>query len=296
MKLPCAIALMPAVAMLATAAPKEGGTSEAPASTPAPKKEFKHESVTLRLVADHERIAPGTTFTAGLLIQHGPDYHTYWHSPGLVGLPTDIQWQLPERVTAGPIQWPGPQTSRMAGLTIWGYRRDVVLMCEIRVPSTYTAKTLPLQAKVGWMACAKGCHPNWTHLALDIPTGDNKVAEADRQRIAHSQKELPADLPEGWVFSASKIADGDSYRVSGLLKGLKGPKVIDTQGIVFFCDDNQVSSNTKQDIRIDGKGLQLDFPVSELAPKDPKGLSGVLYHPQGWPGVDSRWLRVKASY
>ncbi len=287
MKLPRAIVLIPALAILASAAPEKGGT---PAAS---KSEFKHESAELRLLADHDQISPGSTFIAGLLIQPGPGYHTYWRSPGLVGLPTAIEWQLPEGVTAGPIQWPGPQTSKMADLTIWGYRRDVVLMCEIRVESTYSANSLPLKAKIRWMACAKGCHPNWQDLSLDLAIGDKRVVKEDQKLIAQSQQELPADLPEAWSFTASKIVEGDSYRVAAMLKGTGK---IDTKGVVFFCDDNQVNSNLEQDIQSDAQGLKLSFPVSELAPKQPSGLSGILYHPEGWPGLDSKWLRVGGSY
>ena len=289
MKLPCAIALIPALAIFASAAPEKGGAPKAISS------EFKHESAALRLLADQDSVAPGTTFTVGLHIQPGPGYHTYWHSPGLVGLPTAIVWQLPEGVSAGPLLWPGPETSKMANLTIWGYRRNVVLLTEIRVDSSYSAKTLPLRGKVRWMACAKGCHPNWVDLEISIPIGESRTSKANQKLIEASRKELPANLPQGWSFTARKIEEGESYRVEGSLHG-PDIKDLDLKGVVFFCDDNQVNSDLKQDLQSDAKGLHMKFPVSELAPKNPRRLSGVLFRPGGWPGLDNPWLQVGADY
>lgn len=289
MKLCRVIALIPMLALHANAAPKK---TDAPSDA---NHEFKHESVVIRLLADQRIVSTGTTFTAGLHIQPAPGYHTYWHSPGLVGLPTAIEWQLPKGVKAGPLMWPGPETSKMANLTIWGYRRDVVLLCEISVDSCYAAETLPLRGKVRWMACAKGCHPNWVDLAISIPIGERQAASSDQELIEASRRELPACLPQGWTFSARKIQEEDGYRVEGSLHG-PGIRDLDLSGVVFFCDDNQVNSNLKQDIQSDAKGLSMKFPVSELAPDNPTQLSGVLYHPGGWPGLNNTWLRVGGSY
>ena len=40
-------------------------------------------------------VQPGQAITVGLFIQHVPEYHTYWKAPGIVGVPTTINWKLP---------------------------------------------------------------------------------------------------------------------------------------------------------------------------------------------------------
>ena len=60
------------------------------------------------LELDVSSARPGDTVTAGLRMQMEEGWHTYWVNPG-TGLPTEIEWKLPEGVTAGEIQWPTPE-------------------------------------------------------------------------------------------------------------------------------------------------------------------------------------------
>ena len=289
MKLPWTVGWISlAAALAAGAAPAEAGQAEAVTDR------AKREGVALRLLADHARIAPGATLTAGLSLRHDPGYHTYWRSPGIVGLPTAIEWDLPAGVSAGPILWPGPELSKMGQITVWGYERDVVLLTEIKIAPEFAGKTIPLRAKVSWMACARRCHPGWIELQLEVPVGAAKLVPGAGALISAARKELPVGLPTGWSFEPERNREEEGDRVSAVLKG---PRGFETRDIVFFCDDNQVNSELPQQIKSGPQGLLvMRFPVSEYAPEKATGLSGVLYHPGGWPGLDSRWLRVEAEY
>ena len=59
---------------------------------------------------------PGDTVLAGVRLKMAPKWHTYWRNAGESGGPTEIEWQLPEGITAGPIQWPVPEKYDFAGL------------------------------------------------------------------------------------------------------------------------------------------------------------------------------------
>lgn len=59
-----------------------------------------------------EGISAGQSFWLGLKLAHEPDWHTYWKNAGDSGLPTELQWQLPEGLTAQEIQWPAPHALR----------------------------------------------------------------------------------------------------------------------------------------------------------------------------------------
>src|ERR1700760_3951889 len=65
-------------------------------------------AVTLTLVADATAIAPGKPFTAGVRFQIDKEWDIYWQFVGDIGLPTSIEWELPEGFKAGPLQWPIP--------------------------------------------------------------------------------------------------------------------------------------------------------------------------------------------
>ena len=55
-----------------------------------------------------EGLQGGKAAWLGLKIEHKPHWHTYWKNPGDSGLPTRLEFALPEGVSAGPITWPTP--------------------------------------------------------------------------------------------------------------------------------------------------------------------------------------------
>ncbi|MEM1442491.1 MAG: protein-disulfide reductase DsbD domain-containing protein [Verrucomicrobiota bacterium] len=247
--------------------------------------------VTLQWLTDHDRIAPGDSFTVGLLIQHDPGFHTYWRSPGIVGLAPAIGWDLPEGITAGPIQWPGPEVTKMAKIVAWGYERDVLLTTTIKVDPDFSEAVIPLKSEVSWMACSDTCHPGWANLALEIPTGPSYPNQANAELFERAIDELPIHLPADWKFHLSTIASNES---EWTVVQLESPEKLSADGAVFFCGDNQVNSDLPQTITETAGGLELRFPHSEFAPEDATVFEGLLFHPEGWPSLESRWVRVSA--
>ena len=116
-----------------------------------------------------QAVQPGVPFTIALHLHHQPGFHTYWKKPGIVGLPTSIEWTLPEGFTAGPLQWPAPQIVDMAGHPAHGYKRDVLLLTEITPPKTIVGDSLAFTGKLAWMACSKECFPGFQTRTVKAP-------------------------------------------------------------------------------------------------------------------------------
>ena len=74
----------------------------------------KTEHVEAELIAEKAAFQAGKAATVGLKLRMEPQWHTYWKNPGDSGLPTKIQWQLPEGWKVGDIQWPFPRAGRRA--------------------------------------------------------------------------------------------------------------------------------------------------------------------------------------
>ena len=51
-----------------------------------------------------EGVLPGKPLWLGLKIEHKREWHTYWKNPGDSGLPTKLNFTLPEGLQAGPVQ------------------------------------------------------------------------------------------------------------------------------------------------------------------------------------------------
>ena len=75
------------------------------------------ERVTATLMAERPAIAPGETIWVGLRLQMDEGWHSYWRNPGDSGLPTMIDWSLPDGLAAGPIQWPAPERQPFPSIT-----------------------------------------------------------------------------------------------------------------------------------------------------------------------------------
>ncbi len=60
------------------------------------------------LVSDHQDVRPGQSLKLALHFIPDDHWHTYWQNPGDSGLATSIEWDLPDGVEAGAIQWPAP--------------------------------------------------------------------------------------------------------------------------------------------------------------------------------------------
>ena len=91
----------------------------------------KTEHVEAELVSQARVIQPGQPFSVALRLKMKPHWHVYWRNPGEAGLPTNIEWQLPEGFTAGELQWPFPQKLSFAGFIDYGYEDEVLSLIHI---------------------------------------------------------------------------------------------------------------------------------------------------------------------
>ncbi|HKS36132.1 MAG TPA: protein-disulfide reductase DsbD domain-containing protein, partial [Verrucomicrobiae bacterium] len=90
-------------------------------------------STEVKLLVAVDAARPGGTVMAGVRLKMAPRWHTYWRNAGDSGSPTKIEWQLPEGITAGEIQWPVPDKFEMGGLTTYVYHDEVLLMVPLNV-------------------------------------------------------------------------------------------------------------------------------------------------------------------
>ena len=56
-----------------------------------------------------EGVVAGQAVWVGLELRHQPGWHSYWKNAGDSGLPTTLDFSLPEGVMARDIAWPIPQ-------------------------------------------------------------------------------------------------------------------------------------------------------------------------------------------
>lgn len=116
-----------------------------------------------------EGVQPGATLWLGLRLQHAPQWHTYWKNPGDSGLPTELQWTLPDGVSAGEIAWPTPRKFPLGTLANYGYDGTVLLPVPVQVSAGFSADELDVSLHASWLACKTECIPEEGQFRVRIP-------------------------------------------------------------------------------------------------------------------------------
>ena len=116
-------------------------------------------------------IGPGKPFNLGLLLDHQPQWHTYWVNPGDSGLPTELQWNLPKGAQAGGIEWPVPKKIRIGALANLGYEGQVLLPVQVQLQKGFKAEadSFTVRLHASWLVCHQECIPQEGDFALVIP-------------------------------------------------------------------------------------------------------------------------------
>ena len=119
------------------------------------------ESVQTELVADSSLLETQGIIKIGVLYKLKPGWHIYWRNSGDSGLPTQIDFTLPEGFAAGELFWPVPEAFLRSGnVQDYGYEDEVLLWANVKVPKDYDIEDpLPVEVKTRWVSCEKLCIP-----------------------------------------------------------------------------------------------------------------------------------------
>ncbi|MDB4512521.1 protein-disulfide reductase DsbD family protein [bacterium] len=221
------------------------------------------------LISESRSITPGVPLTIGFHIHHHAGFHTYWKNPGMVGVPTSLEWKLPQGFTASEIRWPYPENTFMAEYPCHGYERDVTLLVTLTPPAKIETKTVTLKVDANWMCCARGCFPNFQSFELTLPVTRKPIPDPHATALINTaSKEIPKTNPK--LISSVR----GHQQIELKLSSLAIPK---SKKVYFFSSDGQVSSDQPQEISRGTDGsLILTMPRSEFSPKKIKSLPGVL--------------------
>ena len=192
-------------------------------------------------------IVAGRTFWLGLRITHQPQWHTYWRNPGDSGLPTTLDWTLPQGLGAGEVAWPVPQRLPVGHLVNYGYEGTVLLPVPLTVTQNFRPSALSPQLKVvlkaQWLACKTECIPEAGEFELQLPVqGSTALHGAQFQAaIDTTPRNLPANASGGGGgdMSSGARVEGQILRLE--LRGLP----LDARGktLALFPETSGVIDN-----------------------------------------------------
>ena len=257
-------------------------------------KAVREGQVEAELVTEVISIQAGRTFTVALRLKHDEGWHTYWKNPGDAGLPTTIEWMLPEGFEAGPIQWPHPEKIDVSGLINYGYSGEVFLLVNITPPANLRSdEDVTLTARVEWLMCEVICIPGSADLdlilpvTLDTPAGESPWSAA----FDNTRDRLPRQL-DSWEVSAFR----DGNRMALFLEPT-GEANRDISSLYFFSADAQVVPGAPQPLLRSVTGYVLELARTDFADENTVSLPGILFSAGGWLADGSmQALEINPAY
>ncbi|MER2520043.1 MAG: thioredoxin family protein [Bdellovibrionales bacterium] len=169
----------------------------------------REEGVAVRLISGVEGVGQGDSVPLGLDVQLDPGWHTYWRSPGMAGLPPQIQWKLDATSVASPevanlgettLHYPIPERFTDSGIETIGYRERVVFPIDAKI--NHPGQALEVRPSVDILICNNICLPRHLVLSLKIPAG--AATEGPESELL---KEFRAKVPQNPTAAGIDVKD-----------------------------------------------------------------------------------------
>lgn len=242
------------------------------ASAAGPEARDKH--VEAALVPEVSGVAPGKAFTLAVRLRMDEGWHTYWKNPGDSGMPTSVEWELPEGFAAGELRWPVPERIDVAGIISYGYHGEVWLLSEISVPAGWAGPEATIVARVSWLMCKEECIPGEAALEIRLPRGDGAAAASRAGAFAAARAAMPGDAA-GAPWEVGAHAPEGAKAIVLQVAAKAGGRVPDN--LYFFpADTPLVDHAVAQGPVARGDARELTLPLSPAAEGLPERLRGVL--------------------
>ena len=177
--------------------------------------------VEARLLVDAEVVQAGKPVRVGVLFDLDRGWHVYWRNPGQSGLPTELDWNVPEG-SVGPIRWPAPEVFGESDgyITTYGYDRQVLLMNDLTFRPSVRGERV-IAVGVEFLACKVRCIPGRLELERKLIVADTgRPADPETHALFERYSRRVPVSPDAFgleldaLYSQSAIRPGDRFRAA----------------------------------------------------------------------------------
>lgn len=227
--------------------------------------------VKTQLVVDAPLVKRGKPIAAGVTFIMPEHWHIYWKNSGDSGIPTKLEWTLPDGLIAGDIEWPAPERIPYADLINYGYSNVITLPVTLTPSRDDVAGEVTVKAT--WLVCKEICIPENATLTAMLNANPESAATIAAAR---------ALVPQKFDGRASFDAINDAVTLTITRDAPWG--VID--GVRFSpVEDGIMTNNPAAEVKQVGNELTLTFKrgTADLI----NDWNGVLHVTQG--GKNLAW-------
>ena len=256
--------------------------------------------VSTRFVVEKNIQPDSKLIEIGWWMKRKENWHTYWESPGDVGVPPTLKWDLPEGILFKEISYAPPQLVKMFKVFAHGHRDETLFICTFEVNrKLMVGEKLTFKAKSSWLACYTTCLPTYDKIEISVPVESSP--QIDKKWHPYFRKfleEQPILAPNDWLTRCSaKIRSDQGAEKEFAVFRFPYPESQTLPTFRFFADGRFIRSNIFQipQKRNIGNGetlIELDMELSYWRDPKQKEFSGLLYRSDGWPGTKSKFYKV----
>ena len=256
------------------------------------------QGLKLQLVSEQAAIVPGQPFTVGLWLEHDRGSHTYWRFPGIVGVPTQMKWQLPRGWKASELIYPEPERTLMFKIKAQGFDRDVMLRAEITPPANLkVGESITITGLASWMCCGNSCHPGSMDLSLTLPVAATAQLNTKWHKLLDAERARAEQTSTAWTSTASEKSDAITLVLKPATADARLSKnQREADQIIAFTEDGWFDTDKPQTILRHADGtltITLIKAAAFLGNKPPKSLRVILRNDEGWlQGGKLRCLQI----
>ncbi|TAA43688.1 protein-disulfide reductase DsbD family protein [Corallincola spongiicola] len=135
----------------------------------------QHPHIEVQLVSEFSHWQQDTPNWVAVVLRPEHHWHTYWVNPGESGLPTRINWTLPDGVEAGDIVWPTPERIEAAGIINLGFEEETLLLVPLTGEPSAESREINIHADVSWLVCKESCIPGNATLQMTLAKPDGNI-------------------------------------------------------------------------------------------------------------------------
>lgn len=156
----------------------------------------KSTNINASLVLETATPAAGQNFQAAIVMKPSDGWHGYWLNGGDAGFGMEVEWNLPDGVQIGALQYPVPEALILFGMMNHVYEHPYALLADVQIANNVPPGTdLTISGIANWLACTdKICVPERAVISAVMKAGDGNISAENCARFDDWRAALPRPL------------------------------------------------------------------------------------------------------
>lgn len=239
--------------------------------------ESGNDYVEANFITEFETVTLGQEFLIGINYKIDTDWHIYWSNPGDSGLPTEIEWSIPEGFEIESTDYPTPEKIPFSGMANFGYSNEVLITAKVKLVKELKNGVYKFSAKSKWLVCKEKCIPGSNDLSLKIIIANKSKKSKYYDYFQQKFQKKPLSHSD-WAFRAEIHGDR-------IFLDMKKPNYFSDEitDLVFFPEEIGYFVNADiPKIEKTDFGYRVYLNLDNFRENNPTDLKGIIKINSNW--------------